>query len=66
MSQYVSRSVVILLLALSLLVGGCSEAAHWYSRTFFDTDCRPQSLTSDGRCTSPSQKGASNAQTAHP
>lgn len=58
---------VLVLLTLACLMGGCSEASHWYSRTFFDTDCRPDHLTPDGRCTSPSAtKGAANAQTAHP
>lgn len=58
-------AVVLLVLGLVWL-GGCSDAAHWYSRTFYDVDCRPEKLQ-DGRCVPASApKGAPHAQTARP
>lgn len=53
-------SIVIVLLVLS----GCGDAAHWYSRTFYDTDCRPEKLQ-NGYCVS-AKKGNANAQTTPP
>lgn len=47
-----------------LMLSGCGDAAHWYSRTFYDTDCRPEKLQ-NGYCVS-TKKGNTNAQTARP
>jgi hypothetical protein len=53
-----------LFLLCCLFLMGCSDAAHWYSRTFYDTDCRPEKLQ-NGSCVS-AKKGSTNAQTLHP
>lgn len=47
-----------------LILSGCGDAAHWYSRNFYGVDCRPEKLQA-GYCV-PAKKGASHAQTATP
>jgi hypothetical protein len=55
----------IVMLGLTLCLSGCMDAAHWWSRTAFKTDCRPEKLTPDGRCVQV-KKGNANVTTAHP
>jgi len=47
-------------LVLSLLLSGCGDAAHWYTRTFYGIDCRPEKLN-NGYCV-PANKGTADVQ----
>lgn len=54
--------VACVLFLACVFLSGCGDASHWYSRTFYNVDCRPEKLV-HGKCVTP-QKGGAHAQTA--
>jgi hypothetical protein len=56
--------VCVMCVSLALLLSGCMDIAQWQLRTFYGLDCRPETLTPDGRCT-PVKKGGADVQAVH-
>ena len=50
--------VAFALLALLVVLSGCADLAYWNTETFYGLNCRPETLTPDGRCV-PVKKGTS-------